>query len=187
MFNHRRGRAWAALITCRHWWRIQCPLCPCMWVEKNEKEAQISVLLGFLECSTNGSITGQDSQLTFWCLVLLKIRERSWLRLRQPTHCYCLSFESTRRQNISWESCTVIDPALVHAWRHIMRLISKIVIHSPYILIQCLWCSMYNLPMFRLDALVILWAFFPFFVHSDSSVLLRIVSTLYACALLMTT
>ena len=43
--------AWAALITCRHWWRVQCPLCQrlvyhClhMQVEKNEKKkAWISV------------------------------------------------------------------------------------------------------------------------------------------------
>ena len=60
-----RGRAWAALITCGHWWRIQCPLCPHMRVEKNKKEARISVLLGFLERSTEGSIIGQDSQLMF--------------------------------------------------------------------------------------------------------------------------
>ena len=37
----------------------------CMRVEKNEKEAWISVLLGFHECFTDGSITGQDSQLRF--------------------------------------------------------------------------------------------------------------------------
>ena len=55
--KHRRGRAWAALITCGYWWRIQCPLCPGMQVENDEKEARISVLSGFLECSTNGSIT----------------------------------------------------------------------------------------------------------------------------------
>ena len=35
---------------------------------------------------------------------------------RQPTHClYCLSLESTRRQNVSWESCSVIDPSVEHS------------------------------------------------------------------------
>ena len=44
---------------------VQCPLCPRMRVQKNEKEAQIRVLVGFLECSTDGSIDGQDFQPTF--------------------------------------------------------------------------------------------------------------------------
>ena len=34
---------------------------------------------------------------------------------QQPTHCYCPSFESTRRQNNSWESCPVVDPSLEHS------------------------------------------------------------------------
>ena len=61
-----RGRAWAALITCGHWWRVQRPPWRLrMWVQRNEKGGQISVFLGFLECSTDGSIDGQDYQLTF--------------------------------------------------------------------------------------------------------------------------
>ena len=40
-------------------------ICPCMGVQKNEKEARISMLVGFLECSTDGSIDGQDCHQTF--------------------------------------------------------------------------------------------------------------------------
>ena len=40
-----------------------------MPVKENEKGAQIHVLLGFLECSTDGSIT-QDSQVHFLLLKL---------------------------------------------------------------------------------------------------------------------
>ena len=36
-----------------------------MGVQKNEKKARISMLVGFLECSTDGSIDGQDRQPTF--------------------------------------------------------------------------------------------------------------------------
>ena len=79
-----RGRAWEALITCGHWWRVQCPLCPRMRVQKNEKEAQISVLVGFLECSTDGSIDGQDCQPTFWCLALLNLIQCQWVGCHDP-------------------------------------------------------------------------------------------------------
>ena len=41
---------------------VSIALCP---VQINEKEARISVLVGFLECSTDGSINGQDCQPTF--------------------------------------------------------------------------------------------------------------------------
>ena len=58
-----KQRAWAALITCGQWWRVQCPMCTRIWVQKNKKDTQISVFLGFLGCSTDGFIVGQDSQL----------------------------------------------------------------------------------------------------------------------------
>ena len=43
MFKHQKGRAWAALIMCRHRCHIQCPVCLRLEVQKNKKKAWISI------------------------------------------------------------------------------------------------------------------------------------------------
>ena len=68
LFTRNLCWAWAALITCGHWLRVQCPLRPRMRVETNKKEAWISV-----------------------------------------------------HQNVSWESCPVIDLSVEHSRKPLTR------------------------------------------------------------------
>ena len=117
MFKHRRGRAWAALITCRHWWCVQCPLCP-MSTYASQKERERSPDQCVLRLSrVLHRWINHWTRLSAYILTPCVVENQKAIVTgsRQPTHCYCPSFESTRRKNIGWEYCIVIDPSVEHS------------------------------------------------------------------------
>ena len=103
------GRLWSSADTDDVF--SACPLCQLMRVQKNEKETWISVLVGFLECSTDGSIDGKDYQPTFWRLALLNLRQCQWVGCHDPI---MIVLRDSRAQGIK-----MLAGSLVHRSSHL--------------------------------------------------------------------
>ena len=96
-----RGRAWEALITCWLWWHVHYLFCP---TSSPKNKALISVLVGFLECSTDGLIDGQDCQPIFWHLT------SQWISCHDPM---IIILRGSRVE--AWLAVSWIEPSVEHS------------------------------------------------------------------------